>query len=78
MLQVRFDPVDYKISPRVLLVLASTSASVEYYLSLPIPVSPPSMNTKFLAMQALCLYTTIKYLVINWVINPIYVKAYID
>lgn len=63
LLQVMFDRADYRISPRVLLVLASSSASLEYHLSHPVPVSPPFVNTMFLALQALYLHTTINYLV---------------
>lgn len=60
---MKFDPADYRTSLRVLLVLASSSAPMEYYLFHPIAVSHPSMNAVFLALQDLYLYTTTKYLV---------------
>lgn len=44
LLQVRFDPAEYRTSPRALLVLVSLSASTQYYLPLPIARSPPFMN----------------------------------
>lgn len=44
LLQVRFDPADYRTSPRALLVLVSLSASTQYYLPLPTARSPPFMN----------------------------------
>lgn len=42
LLQLRFDTADYRIAPRGLLVLASSSASVQQYVPLPI-----SLNTFF-------------------------------
>ena len=69
LLQVRFDPADYRTSPRALLVLVSLSASTQYYLPLPIARNPPFMNANVSDIKSFVSIHNHQLFGQNWVIN---------
>lgn len=69
LLQMGFDPADYGLAPRAVLVLASSSASTPYYLPLPIALSPPFMNANVSGIASFASTHDLQLLGQNWVIN---------